>query len=65
MPVRTNLDSAVELISLRTMRGMMLCQVHLDRGAGRIMQTGEDPHHSTWWPLAEYDVLTNSSMVTT
>ena len=65
LSVRTNLDSAMELRGLRTMRGTMLCQVRLDYSAGRIMQTGEDPHHSTWWPLADYDVLVNSSMVTT
>ena len=37
------------------MRGRMLYQVRLDNGAGRIMQTGEDPDHTTWWPLADYD----------
>ena len=40
--VRTDLDSAMELMGFRTMRGGMLCQVQLDHGAGRIMQTGED-----------------------
>ena len=40
--VRTDLDSAMELMGVRTMRGGMLCQVQLDHGAGRIMQTGED-----------------------
>ena len=65
LAVRTDLDSAVELMALRTMRGMMLCQVQLNHGAGRVMQTGQDPHHSAWWPLADYDVLASSSMVTT
>ena len=40
--VRTDLNSAMELMGFRTMRGGMLCQVQLDHGAGRIMQTGED-----------------------
>jgi hypothetical protein len=65
LSVRTDLDSAVELTGLRTMRDRMLCQVQLAHGAGRIMQTGEDPHHSTWWPLADYDVPASCSMVTT
>ena len=65
LSVRTNLDSAMELMGFRTMRGRMLCQVQLDHGAGRIMQTGEDPDHSTWWPLADYDILANCSLVTT
>ena len=63
--VRTDLDSAVELMKLRAMRGRMLYQVRLDHGAGRIMQTGEDPDHSTWWPLADYDILANCSLVST
>ena len=37
----------------------------VDHGSGRIMQTGEGPHHSTWWPLADYLILANCSLVTT
>ena len=65
LSVRTDLDSATELMTMRTMRGRMLCEVRLDLGAGKIMQTGEDPFHSTWWPLADYDILGNCSVVTT
>ena len=65
LSVRTDLESAVDLMGLRTMRGRMLCRVQLDHGSGRIMQTGEDPHHSTWWPLADYLILANCSLVTT
>ena len=65
LSVRTDLDSATELMTLRTMRGRMLCEVRLDHGAGRIMQTGEDQDHSTWWPLADYDILGNCSVMTT
>ena len=53
----------MDLLKLRNMRGKKLCTVILDRGAGRIMQTGKDPHHSTWWPLANYDILANCSLV--
>ena len=65
LSVRTDLDSAVELMGLRTMRGRMLCQVQLDRGTWRIMLTGEDHHHSTWWAFAGYDIMANCSLVTT
>ena len=65
LSVRTDLASAVKLMGLRTMRGRMLYQVRLDNGAGRIMQTGEDPDHTTWWPLADYDILANCSLVLT
>ena len=43
LSIRTDLESTMELMRFRTMRGRMLCQVRLDNGAGRIMQTGEDP----------------------
>ena len=59
LSVRADLDSSVELMGLRTMRGRLLCQVQLDRGSGRIMPTGEDRDHSTWWAFAEYDILAN------
>ena len=65
LSVRTDLDAAMGLMTLRTMRGTMLCEARLDHGAGRIMQTGEDPNHSTWWPLSDYDILANCSMITT
>ena len=63
--VRTDLDSAMGLMTLRSMRGRMLCEARLDHGAGRIMQTGKDPNHSTWWPLADYGILANCALVTT
>ena len=65
LSVHNNPASAMELMGLRTMRGRMLCRVRLDHGAGRIMQTGKDLHHNTWWPLADYDVLAISFMVAT
>ena len=65
LSVRTDLDSAMELMTLRSMRGRMLCEARLDNGAGRIMPTGKDPHHSTWWPLADYDILANCALVAT
>ena len=61
--VRADLDEAIELMSLPRMQGRLLCQVQLDDGAGHIMQTGEWPNHSTWWPLADFDILANCSMV--
>ena len=42
------------------MRGTMVCQVELDRGAGFIQRT-RGSHH-TWWPLAEFDILANSTV---
>ena len=33
-----------------------VCQVALDRGAGRIQKTGGRSHY-TWWPWADFDIL--------
>ena len=61
--VRTDLEEAIELMSLPRMQERLLFQVALDDGAGRIMQTGGWPNHSTWWQLADFNILENCSMV--
>ena len=65
LSVRNDLDSAMELMRLRSMRGRMLCEVRLRQGTGQIMQTGSDSGHYTWWPLADFHILDSSYMVTT
>ena len=49
------------VLKLRHMRGRLICRVELDRGAGFILRTGEA--HHTWWPFAEFDILTNSTVI--
>lgn len=51
-----------EIRKYRSQRGRMVCRVRLDRGAGRIQQTGEHAHHHTWWPLAGFDLLAASKV---
>lgn len=48
-------------LTQRNMRGMVVCRVELDRGAGFIQQTGRRAHY-TWWPLAAFDILANSTV---
>jgi len=45
----------------RKLRGRIICEVHLDVGAGRIQQTGRPSHH-TWWPLATFPILAHCAM---
>ena len=47
----------------RNLRGMLICEVVLDRGAGRILQPNPNSSHCTWWPLADYDILANCRVV--
>jgi len=44
-------------MKLPRLKGRLICRVALAAGAGTIQQTGNPSHH-TWWPLAEFDVLT-------
>ena len=45
-----------KLIELYGAKEARVCQVALDRGAGRIQKTGRWSHY-TWWPLADFDIL--------
>ena len=44
------------------LRGSAVCRVELNTGAGRIKKTSGRSHY-TWWPYAEYDILSNCQMV--
>ena len=56
-------DVAESLVARGNLRGAVVCQVTLARGAGYIMPTGRRSHH-TWWPLADYDILANCQVTT-
>lgn len=44
------------LIELSGAKEARVCQVALERGAGRIQKTGGRSHY-TWWPRADFDIL--------
>ena len=50
--------AAEKMSKLRNLKGTMVCQVELNKGAGRIQRTGSRSHY-TWWPLAEFEILSN------
>ena len=64
LSVHSDFRASENLLKLPHMRrrGMMVCQVVLDAGAGYIQQTGRDRHHHTWWPFASYDILNHCSV---
>ena len=47
----------------RNLIGTLLCEVVLDKGAGRIHQKNPKSAHCTWWPLANYDILANCRVI--
>ena len=51
---------AEKKLRLPKLRGRKICRLVLDAGAGYIEKTGRGSHH-TWWPLAEYNILAQSS----
>ena len=62
LSVSTRAEEAELLLKLPTMRGRLVCEVKLDKGAGKIQQTGK-PTHYTWWPFETYDILENCLVV--
>ena len=62
LSVFTDFKRATQALKLPRMRGRLVCQVQLARGAGFIMQTGRRNHY-TWWPLADFDILANCSII--
>lgn len=43
---------------LPAMRGKPLLQLNLTAPDGLIQQTGNDPHHFSWWRSAQFDLQT-------
>lgn len=54
-------DAVQKALLLPRFRGFQVCPVRLVAGAGRLQQTFQPSHH-TWWPLAEFDILTHCEM---
>ena len=63
LSVFANRNVAEQLATRGSLQGTAVCQVTLTPGAGCIQPTGRRSHH-TWWPLANYDILANSRVVT-
>ena len=57
LSVHTDVSDSKKVLKLPAHRGRQICRVRLEPGAGHIQQTGPRSHH-TWWPLADYDILT-------
>ena len=62
LSVFTDSRDLTRVLKLRHMRGRLICRVQLSRGAGFIMQMGQRNHY-TWWPLADFDILANCSII--
>ena len=58
LSVFKNRSVAEKMSTTRNLRGTVICQVTLTIGAGRIQRTGSRSHY-TWWPLADFDILSN------
>ena len=54
-------DAEEKALKLPKFRHFHICCLTLAKGAGWIAQTFQPSHH-TWWPLAEFDVLSNCKL---
>ena len=50
------------LIELSGAEEARVCEVALDGGAGRIQKTSGRSHY-TWWPLADFDILSRCQVM--
>ena len=55
-------EDSQRAMKLPALRGRLICRVQLESGAGSIQQTGRRSHH-TWWPLADFDILSRCAVV--
>ena len=60
--VFSDVGVARNLLSLRSQRGKLICELSLHKGAGYILNTGRKSHF-TWWPLADFEVLNSCRVV--
>ena len=54
-------DDSQRALKLPALRGRLICRVQLESGAGSLQQTGRRSHH-TWWPSADFDVLSRCAV---
>ena len=57
LSVYSNMRHAEKQLKKQSLRGRLICQVTLDRGAGYILEMGRRSHF-TWWPFASFPILT-------
>ncbi len=62
LSVFSQVNDARKQLKIPALKGMLICQVTLVKGAGYLMKTGRRSHF-TWWPLSDFDVLNNCQMV--
>lgn len=54
-------EDSQRALKLPALRGRLICRVQLESGAGSLQQTGRRSHH-TWWPSADFDILSRCAV---
>ena len=62
LSVYSNMRHAEKQLKKPRLRGRLICQVTLDRGAGYILEMGRR-WHFTWWPFASFPILTKCQVI--
>lgn len=63
LSVHTERRDSEQASKLPNLRGRFVCRLRLEAGAGCILQTRRPSHH-TWWPLADFDILSRCTLET-
>lgn len=63
LSVHTKREDSERASKLPSLRRRFLCRLKLEAGAGCVLQTRRPSHH-TWWPLADFDILSRCTVET-
>jgi len=63
LSLEADFAQARKRLELPKFKNGSICQVTLDRGAGRIKQTGASRTHYSWWPYNGWGVIECSRIV--
>jgi len=60
LSVDTERSGIEKTAKLPRFKRRQICAIRVGPGAGRLKQTFQPTHH-TWWPLADFDILSHCS----
>ena len=63
LSVYTVAEDAARQRRAPTLRGLLICAITLDEGAGPLYAYASRNSHFTWWPRQGFDILGNAEVV--
>lgn len=63
LSIRDSFEDCLKARLLPNLKKMKIIKILLTQESGLILQTGENPHHFSWWRCRDFDYITNSEPV--